>query len=118
MFSQAAMDRLGLANARMLGDRVETITYYSKSGPSASPVTHSSLEAYLDSYQLHELGAVVGQNEIIQTDRKCRIRSTLVNWIPTQYDELVRADGSRWRVLSESEGTGKPWAILPVRRIG
>jgi hypothetical protein len=115
--TQGLLDQLALDGAAMLGDRMELVTYYAQSGPTATPVTHSGLQVALEAYSLHELGAMVGQSEIIQTDRKCRIRTALISWTPTQYDEFVRTDNTRWRVLSGTDGTHRPWTLLPSRQV-
>lgn len=115
--SQAALDRLATHGARMLGTLTETVTFYTKTSPTASPVTRTGISVHLEEFRLHELGATVGTSEIIQTDRKCRIKTADVVWTSTQYDEYTRSDGTRWRVLSEGDGTGRPWTVLPSRQI-
>lgn len=113
MSSQAMVQRLAVIGSAMLGDRMELVTYYAKSGPNVSAVLHNNLLVHLEAYSLHELSIA----ELLLTDRKCRIKSSDVTWIPTQYDEFTRADGTRWRVLSAAEGTGRPWTLLPARQV-
>src|SRR5262245_22619217 len=115
--SQPALNRLAAAGVRMLGQLMESITYYAKTTPTSTPVTYANVQAHFEEYRLAELGAIVGQNELIQSDRRCRIATAGVTWTPSLYDELTRADGTRWRVLSGSEGTLRPWTMLPVRLI-
>ena len=115
--SQTQLNRLAQIGVQMLGSLTESVTYYAKTTPGASPTIHTSLLVHFEQYLLHELGTVVGQSEILQSDRKVRIQTALVTWIPTLYDEMVRRDGTRWRVLSGGEGANRPWTFLPTRQI-
>src|SRR5215471_16408989 len=115
--SVPALSRLAAAGVHMLGTLMESITYYAKATPTSAPVTYSNVQAHFEDFRLHELGAIVGQHELLQSDRRCRIATAGVTWTPTPYDELTRADGSRWRVLSAEQGTLRPWTMLPVRLI-
>ena len=113
MSAQSMVDRLAVAGEALLGNRMELVTFYAKSSPTASPVTHANITVALEEYTLHELSV----SELLLTDRKCRIASFRVSWTPTQYDEFVRTDGTRWRILSGTEGTRRPWTILPARQV-
>lgn len=113
--SQAALDRLAAHGARMLGTLMETVTFFTKTTPTSSPVTRTGISVHLEEFRLHELAALGG--EILHTDRKCRIKTADTVWTPTIYDEFTRADGTRWSILSESDGTGRPWTILPSRQV-
>ena len=113
--SQASLNRLAEHGASMLGTRMETATFYTKSTPTSSPVTRTGISVHLEAFRLHELAALGG--EILQTDRKCRIKSVDVVWTPTVYDEFTLADSTRWLILSSGEGTGRPWTLLPARQV-
>ena len=113
--SQAALDRLATHGVRMLGTLMETVTFYTKTSPTASPVTRTGISVHLEEFRLHELAALGG--EILQTDRKCRVKTADVVWTSTQYDELVRSDSTRWRALDVLEGAGRPWTILRIRQV-
>ena len=115
--SQPALNRLAAAGVHMLGQLMESITYYARATPTSPLITYANVQAHFEEYRLAELGATFGQNELMQTDRRCRIATVGVTWTPSLYDELTRADGTRWRVLSVSEGTRRPWTMLPVRLI-
>ena len=113
--STASLNRLAEHGASMLGTLMETVTFYTKSTPTSSPVTRAGISVHLEEFRLHELAAQGG--EILQTDRKCRIKTADVIWTPSVYDEFTRADGTRWSILSGGEGTGRPWTLLPARQV-
>ena len=115
--SQAALDRVAQHGVRMLGG-FELVTFYTKSTPGHNPTTRTGINVHLEQYSLHELAAMGG--EILKTDLKCRIQTSLVIWTPSQYDEFTRASGTRWIILTTTEGnqgTYRPWTILPCRQV-
>ena len=112
-FSQAVMDRLGAYNTRVF--QMELVTFLTKSTPTATPVTRSAINVHLGEYTLRELQASGG--EILHTDRKCSIQRALLVWVPTHYDELVRADGTRWCMLHVRDGIGRPSASFAIRQV-
>jgi len=114
--SQATMHRLAAAGSRMLGTTLEVVTFLTKTTPTSAPVMRPGITAQLIGYSLHALVAAGG--EILATDRQCRIKASDLTWAPTPYDELTRADGTRWRILSVTEGVGRPWVLLPIRQVG
>jgi hypothetical protein len=113
MLSQALLDRLAQASTRMLGSLMESVTYVAKSGPTASAVTHRNVPGHFEQYRENQ----IDQELILREDRRLRIATSAVTWVPSQYDEVSRADGSRWRVLNVSGGPGSPWYLLQTRRV-
>jgi hypothetical protein len=100
----------------MLGTLMENVTFFTKTTPTSSPVTRTGISVHLEEFRLHELAALGG--EILQTDRKCRIKTADTVWTPTHYDEFTRSPPEANNVLlSVSDGTGRPWTILPSRQI-
>jgi hypothetical protein len=51
-------------------------------------------------------------------DQECRIQTALLTWQPSHYDEIQRADGTRWMVLAWRDGGGHPWLKLQIRQVG
>ena len=116
--STADLAALATDGAAMLGSRMEAITYYAKSTPTATAVVYAGVMAALEEFRLHELGAAIGASELQLRDRRARIATSAVIWAITPHDELTRADGTLWRVLASSEGTERPWTFLTLRQVG
>lgn len=110
--SQAVLDRMAQAAVTMYGSLMESVTYHAKSSPTASVVT-STVSLHLQGYRKHEIDL----ETILRTDMQARIKTAAITFTPTQYDEFVRADSTRWRVIQPSGGAGQPWWLLQCRQI-
>jgi hypothetical protein len=115
MLSQAEMDVLGQEVAGMYGGLMEPITYYAKASANAVPVAYT-VQARCRNYRLSALTTDV----LLPTDLECRIQTALVTWTPSEYDEVRRADGSRWKVVTPGirDGLGHPFFKIPLRQVG
>ena len=94
-----------------VGD-LPTVTYHHKSGPTASVVT-SSVTLYLHAYSKREI-----DNEVIlRTDLRGFLPADDLTFVPTQYDEFVRTDGTRWRVMAPSGESGQAMRVFQCRQV-
>lgn len=93
---------------------VEALTYYAKATPVSSAMQHAVAQAIIRNYRLSQLLP----ETILPTDQECRIPTAAVTWTPTDYDELTRADGTRWRIQSITGGPGHPFYVLQIRQVG
>ena len=122
MPSQATIDRAARAIMRMLSDTVEMVTYRSRTHATATPVNYASLEVYIGFYSDHAIAMqalITGERPtVLREDRRIRIPTAVVTWIPTLYDEVLRADGSHWRIMQVGGGSGNPFYLLQGRKIG
>lgn len=111
----AALATAALQMHEQTTGRVEALTYYAKATPAAVAVTHAIAKAVIGTYRLSALSP----ETLLPTDLECRIATAAVTWTPTEYDELTRADGTRWRVIGPiQDGGGYPFWRLPIRQIG
>lgn len=74
---------------------------------------YPGVDAWFENYRGNEIDGEL----ILRDDQKGRIPQSDLAFAPTQYDELTRADGTRWRVMRPSEGRGRIWHILQLRRV-
>lgn len=93
---------------------VEAVTYYAKATPTSSAVEHAVTQAIIRNYRLSQLLP----EAILPTDQECRIPTSVVTWTPTDYDEIVRSDTTRWRIQSITGGPGYPFYVLQLRQVG
>lgn len=119
MLSQAVMDRLATATETMNGSLLESVTYRAKATAQAV-MTVYTVQGRFTEYNEHvtALHGLVAEGQVRREDRQFRLAVAVVTWTPSLYDEIVRADGSRWRVLSIGGGPGRPWYLLQVRKVG
>jgi hypothetical protein len=117
----AQLDRAATGIMRMFGDTTELVTYCARATVSATPVDHAALEAHVEQYSDHAVAmaglTADGRPTVLREDRQLRIRTALVTWTPTLADEVVRSDGSHWRVMSIRGGPGNPFYLLQGRKI-
>jgi hypothetical protein len=108
------MDRLGREATRLHQGRMEQVVYHARTTAQATPVDYP-VEARFRDYRLSAL-----TTEAIQlTDQECLIRTALVTWTPTTHDDITRADGTLWRVMSvPPSGRARPHYLLQCRQIG
>lgn len=119
MYSQTDKDYVAREIVTVL-NIVETCTYNAKTSASATPVSHAITNGRFTEYSDHvtALHALVGEGQVRREDRRFRVPTADVSWIPTTYDEIVRADGTSWRVLAVNGGPGKPFYHMQVRKFG
>ena len=98
--SQGALDRIADHVMSMYGERVETVTWHHKATPTSSPTT-STVSLVLHEYALWEIDG----EAILRTDLRGRIPTADLAFTLTPYDEFVRSDSTRWRVMAVRGGT-------------
>jgi hypothetical protein len=113
MLSQAVMDSIAQHAVGMYGTLMETVTYLARATPTDTPVS-STVQAKCRAYSARELHA-----EVLELlDQECRIQTAAVTWQPSHYDQIQRADGTTWMVLSWRDGPGHAWLKLQIRQVG
>ncbi len=116
--SQAVMNRIGRDTEAMNGTLLESVTYRAKATSLAVVITHTVQGRFLQySDHVTALHSLVPEGQVRREDRQFRVAFAVVTWTPSLYDEVLRADGSLWRVLSIGGGGGRPWWILQVRKV-
>ncbi len=110
--SQATLDQMGRDAFRMYGTMAEAVTYHQKAGLDSTPAL-ATVTALIDEYR----GIALATEAVLPTDRRARLLVAQVPWTPSDYDELVRADGSVWRVQSSTGGIGHSFYILQLRQV-
>lgn len=111
--SQAALDRIAQAGAKMYGRVMEPVTYQHKAS-AADPVEVSTVQVHMQGYRENQ----IDQEVILRTDVRARVKTAGLAFTPTQYDVFVRADGSVWRIIHIEGGSRHPWWFLQCRKVG
>lgn len=111
--SQAVLDRMARSGQRMYGALQEEVTYHHKA-TAAAPTETVQLRLVMGSYRASQIDGEV----ILRTDQRARVASAAIAFTPLLYDELVRDDGSVWRVMFPEGGPGDPWWFLQCRKVG
>lgn len=121
MPSQAVLDRAARDSMRMFGATCEVATYRSRATSTATPVDHPTLTIHVEAYsdQAIAMQSLISGDRptVLREDRRIRIPTASVTWTPTLYDEVLRADGSHWRVMSIAGGPGNPFYLLQGRKL-
>lgn len=112
MLSQAVLDSMADVAFAAYGTLIEDVTYHARSSATAVAVAHT-VRLHLGAYRQSEIDLEV----ILRDDQRALVRTHSVTFTPTPYDEFVRANGSRWRVVSVTQGTGFSFWVLQVRRV-
>ena len=99
--TQAQLDRVAAHVSSMYGSLVESVTFHHKATPTSAVVT-STVKMHLHEYR----GSQIDNETILRTDLRGRIPVAEVSFTLTQYDEFVRSDSTRWRVLQPNGGPG------------
>lgn len=116
------MDRVAKAviRAHQRVTRVEVVTVAHRATASALPVLYGPFTIpRLSPYgeNVIAMAALAGDRPaVLRDDRQARIATADVVWTPTIYDEVIEADGTRWRVLSITDGRGHPFYTFQLRR--
>lgn len=117
--SQAVLARVARDTEAMNGALLEDMTYRAKATALAVATTHTVRGRFTQySDHLTALHGMAGEGQVRREDRVLRIAVAVVTWTPSTYDEVVRADGSIWRVVSIGGGPGRPWYLLQCRKFG
>jgi hypothetical protein len=119
MLSQALLNSIAAQATALLGQLMEPVTYYAKSGPTAVVTVYELDKVRFELYAAQKIGFPIANDPqaILKEDRQMRVEFTLVTWTPTLFDEVVRTDGSRWRVISFTYGSKQPWYLFQMRRV-
>ena len=119
MLSQSTMDRLAQSIEAMNGDLVQAFAYHARATAQAAVVEYPGVRGRFTEYSDHitALHGLVPEGQVRREDRRLRIATCRVAWVPTLYDTVTCGDGSVWRVLSVRGGPGHPWYILQVRKV-
>jgi len=112
--SQAMLTRMARTVMRAEGSLVEVVTYVWRSTPDAMPVQYPDLRALITGYQYWQIDTMIIQRE----DRRLRLPTADVLWVPTPLDTVLRADNSLWQVLTVSGGLAEPFTFFQLRHIG
>ena len=99
--TQAQLDRVASHTMAMYGALTEDVTWDHKATATSAVVT-STVTIQLHGYRSSE----IDNETILRTDLRGRIAGPEVSFTLTQYDEFVRSDGTRWRVLQPNGGPG------------
>ena len=99
--TQAQLDRVASNVGAMYGSLVESVTFHHKATPTSAVVT-TTVKMRLHGYRSSE----IDNETILRTDLRGRIAGPEVTFTLTQYDEFVRSDSTRWRVLQPNGGPG------------
>lgn len=121
MLSQAVMNRVAQETVRMNGGLVEAVTYHAKPHAAAVAVDYALTDVRFLRYDAHlaALHSLTPDGQAFQYDLVCRIPYASITWVPTTYDLLTRLrDSTSWRVLQIGGGSGRPWYLLQVRKVG
>jgi len=113
MLSQAMLHRLGHHAVQMYGDTMEPVTWYHRDSVT-DVVTTTPVCVRLKHYSVQALQLAL----LEPRDLECRLLPCSVAWVPTHYDEFVREDGTRWRVVSIRGGPRHAWWVLQTRQVG
>jgi len=117
--SQGLMDQVGRMAVAVFGEAVEAITYHAKPNAAATAVDYELDDALFEDYseKLIAMQQPISDKPLVQRgDQQLRLRTAVVTWQPTRYDEVTRDDGTVWRVLDFTYGRHRPWWLLHVRR--
>ena len=117
--AQGWLDRVASTVNGMVGGLREVITYHAKSTSDAVAVDYPGIAALTPTYDDHitALHALTDAPQVLREDIQCMVPVSAVEWVPTIYDTITRADGTRWRVLDTKDGAGSPFWIMHIRRI-
>lgn len=119
--TQALMDRMATTAMRILPVRWERATYRARVTPSATPLEYGDLDVQFAEYSDHAIamqGLISGDRPtVLREDRVLRVPTAQVTWTPTLYDEVLRADGSHWKVMRASGGPGHPFWLFQGRKV-
>ena len=117
--SQAVLSRIARDTEAMNGALLEDVTYRAKATALAVVATYT-VRGRFTQYSDHvtALHGLVPEGQVRREDRVLRVAVAVITWTPSTYDEVVRADGSTWRVLSIGGGAGRPWYLLQCRKVG
>lgn len=120
MLSQTYLDKMAQTALMPYGVRVEQITYRHRTSVSATATSYTIKQALFLTYNDRLIAmhaAVAGDRPmVLRTDRPILIPTAFVAWTPTTADEVVRADGTAWRVMAISGGPGSPFYVLQGRK--
>lgn len=113
------MDHLARQIEGMNGDLVQAFAYHARATAPSAVVEYAGIRGRFTEYSDHitALHGLVPEGQVRREDRRLRIATWRVTWVPTLYDTVTWGDGSVWRVLSVRGGPGHPWYILQVRKV-
>jgi hypothetical protein len=116
------MDRMATMVQQVLPARWEAVTYRSRTHSSATPIDYPALSVQFEQYSEHFLamqGLTAGDRSthVLREDRRLRIATQEVTWPVTTFDEVLRADGTHWRVMNPQGGPGYPFWQMQGRRL-
>ena len=117
--SQGLMDQVGRIAVAVFGAGVEAMIYHAKANAAATAVDYELDDALFEDYseKLIAMQQPISDKPLVQRgDQQLRLRTAVVTWQPTRYDEVTRDDGTVWRVLDFTYGRHRPWWLLHVRR--
>lgn len=110
--SQGYLNSMAQTAIDAYGTLGESVTYSAKSTPTATVVT-ATVAMHLGNYREGEINL----ETILHEDQRALVRTASIAFTPTQYDEFVRPNASRWRVISVRGGPGFPFWVLQCRRV-
>ena len=111
--SQVALNRVGtLVMHQLFGGLTESLTYRVRTRDGTLTATYT-VDGRFQQYRLNALST----DSILPTDEQCRIPTGSATLAPSVYDDLTRADGTLWRVMSVTGGIGAVWYYLQCRQV-
>lgn len=126
ILTQATMDAVARIVQSALGHAdtdglQETVTYAHREHQSSVAESHAGLLGYISQYSeaviVEQLALTPETTRIMREDRKLRIATADVTWIPTLSGSVIREDGTAWRVMDIAGGRGKPFYRFRLRKL-
>ena len=120
---QAFLDRQTARGLRALRPRLETVSVAHRATPTGAVTVFgpwTDCMVVQPSTHLVAMAALAGQQPLVmRSDKVFCLRVPAVTWTLTLYDEVIRQDGSHWRVQPQgiSGGPGHPFWALHTRRV-
>src|SRR5712691_10391340 len=112
LMTQAYLDQLG-ALARQTDGRWFLVRWLHKEDPTDIAVAKSLL-LKMEGYSANEISLGL----VLLNDQQGLIQATLIDFVPSLYDETIWIDGTRWRVLNVKGGPQVIWYNCRLQQIG
>jgi hypothetical protein len=122
MLTQALLDDIARQAFAIKGALVEQVTVQHRTSATGAfrPVGPLRAIVSLPATEVMTMAALLASDDTTRarhSDVHLRLATADVGYTPTLYDEVVRGDGTRWRVLDLAGGPGRPFWQFTIRKV-
>lgn len=109
--SQTALDQMATTAFLALGALVQAVTWHHKASATGA-ISNSTVSIRFEQYKFHEIDLL----QVLRNDRKARVKTAAISFVPTVWDSFTPADGSYWKIMDIAGGVGYPFYLCQARQ--